>query len=237
MTACEKCGGSLVPEAVACPFCGTPTAHAAAVQYAQAEALARAQTSARATEAKADTAAVVALVSGLLSLFFACIPCVGFVGVFFGLRARSLAKTANVKVPFTAWAGVLLGTASTVAGIGMWTWAVIAGNADEKARVAHIADLEKQSSAGAAATALDHDTACLLAELRLRKEGYAGKTLHTTLPSLECLGKLSPSSERAVLEDYRFRLTDDSSIKQTSVCFKRGAVWYVDRVTEDKCPE
>lgn len=237
MMPCAKCGGSLVPEALACPFCGTATAHAVAVQYAQAEALARAQTSARAIEAKAGSAAVVALVSGLLSLFFACIPCIGFVGIFFGLRARSLAKTANVKVPFTAWAGVLLGTASTVACVGMWTWATIAGTASENARLAHIADLEKQSAAGAAAPVLDHDTACLLAELRVRKEGYAGKTLHTTLPSLECMGKLSPGAERAVLEDYRFRIADDSAIKQTSVCFKHGAVWYVDRVTEDKCPE
>jgi hypothetical protein len=56
-----------------------------------------------------------------------------------------------------------------------------------------------------------------------------------SLQHFDCLGKVTPRSDRAQLGDFRFRWSSSGKY-EVNVCFKRGAKWFVAEMRNDSCP-
>jgi hypothetical protein len=240
MAACDRCGAVLTPGALACAYCGAPTAAAARVNQQQEEdARARAQWIANeeqrralATRAQVQSLATQAVIWGALGALCGCLP-LGIVGFVQGMRSRGLAAETKQAAPVTASVGLGLGSLSLLSTIGVFVWAIISTQHKEETADARIAQLTTQIGSQASAPTLDRATACSLAEMYALRTGYAGAAGYT-LHGFDCAGKLVPRGDRVELDDFRFQNGTDEA-KETYVCFKRGGAWLVEELSSSPC--
>jgi len=234
MSQCSRCGAGLAPDAVRCTYCGQATAFGVERARWQEQAAEQARMGAmsawyhaRAEHARtAVGAGRTSLVLGILSALLFCLP-LGVLPLVFGLRSRKLARQAAMDVPASAWVGLILGLATLLGFTALWTAAIISVHEDTLANEDRVKQLESLVAAHAGDRVLGHDTACQLAELKVRKDGYRND--HDAPKSFDCGGKLTTRDEHAMLEDFRFNLGPDFT---AAVCFKYGVRWYVDEVKD-----
>lgn len=177
-----------------------------------------------------STLSLVASLVGLL-LFFTPIA---IVAVVLGLRARSLAKRAGGLTPVTATLGVVVGVLGSATFFVFVGWAALGIRDDQAKSAARVAALERELGDRASAPILEPGTACALAELYARKNGFQNNS-GQSLRDFECGGRLSATEGAATLEDLRFAGIDKSYA--TTACLKRGTKWYVKELrTKGECP-
>lgn len=237
---CQQCGALLDPSAIACPYCNAPTP-AAAVARAQQEqkAQARAQWEAAAqyqqnvaTTARMTAAGKQSVLFGALGVVICCAP-LSIAGLVQAVRSRSLAASIHQPAPTNAKVGLALNLLAIVASVSFYTWAFVSDGQAEKANDQAVAALEAQVAASSKAATLDHATACKLAELKARRDGWAGNRGHV-LEGFECVGKSDATATKGQLDDFRFGHIKDRY--EVNVCFKRGAQWYVTEMRTGPCP-
>ena len=236
MSQCSRCGAGLAPNALGCSSCGQATPlgveRARWQEHAAEQARMGAMSAWYRARAEQATTAVGAgrtsLALGIVSSFLFCIP-LGVVPVLLGARSRKLARQAGMDVPASAWAGLIFGILSLLGFVGLWTAVFVSIHEDTLANDDRIRELQRSVAAHAADRVLGHETACQLAELSVRKDGFHGD--HSSTPkTFDCEGKLTLQGEHAMLEDFRFHGSDDVT---AAVCFKYGAQWYVDDFRND----
>lgn len=242
---CSRCGATLAAGALTCPFCATPTPYGEAVQVRtnaeerarheqDAAAQQRAQAAAR---SELDRTAQSALLWAIASVVFSCVPLLALVPLFRYGKARTLAAQAKLPVPAKATAALGLALISIASGTLFIAWALVRADSMEKAAAARIADLDKQSAAGAQAPLLTQPTACALAESYMLANSYEGNSGYN-FTRFECNGRLAASGDSAQLDDFRFGDQNSSDKRyDTRVCFKHGAKWFVSAVGQASCSD
>ena len=96
-------------------------------------------------------------------------------GPVMGLRARGRAQAANITVPGTAMAGLVIGAISCVTSIALFTYAAIESQNEQDHANKRVAEIDKQLGKKPEAPTLDHDTACLLGEQYTLKNSFDDK--------------------------------------------------------------
>lgn len=238
---CQHCGAMIVDTALECGACRAPTPFAAAERarqaaHAQAHAYAAAQAHAQrahVAQLRVDSAATQSIVLAIVSFVLCCAP-TAIVGVVQGARARSLAREAGLVAPARALVGLVLSVLATLSSIAIFTWAIIDAQHGEERAGKRITKLERESAEGAKAVTLAHGTACTLAEAHALKVGWDGHAGYT-LEKFACDGALHGDGARAELEDFEFFPGTDRV--RVRVCFRRGAKWYVDKLSAGSCEE
>jgi hypothetical protein len=232
MANCEGCAAPLPADALACPFCGAPTA-LAAQKKREAEEAAAAE--ARRKRAEIDqqlrASGNAALLWSAVGLFFCVLAVPSLVGVVLALRTRALAKAHGLIAPSTVTVSLVLGVLSlALLGTGVVVGVRQSKKADERRAVlqAQVAQTEKLP-------ALDDATACALAELYLLEIGWEGKR-GPNVAAFRCAGKVRLLSEdAAAMGEVEFRVSPDKPVQATA-CFKRGARWRVKALSlDDRC--
>jgi hypothetical protein len=155
----------------------------------------------------------------MLGAFCCLVPVFGVVGVVMALRARKMAVKYGLVIPATATLGLVLGILALLASIGVYTAIIV----QEVKRTHRIEALEHRVAQGVAEPQLALSIACDLAELRLLKDGIAGKSAGS-LEDFECTGSVASQDARAVLDDFSFR-ADSATRHHVKVCYRRGARW------------
>jgi hypothetical protein len=237
---CQECGAVLDPSALACPYCRAPTPVAARARdeeqrrasYEAAQHAYAAEHERRVGLDRLERAASTSLWTSLGSIILCCVPVLQAVSIAMYLRARSTAKALGVPVPAKATAGLAVSLATLLGGGAFMTWAFLRDRALATAAEERIAVLEKQTAASAQATSLDAPTACALAELHTLRDGFGGERGHN-LTSFQCVGRLTVQSDRASVEDFRFRAESHDKKFTATVCLKRGAKWFVSEMKTD----
>ncbi len=236
---CQRCGALVDPTALECPYCQFTTPLGAQT-LAQQEQAARARAGVaevwayqqqRVAQMQVTSLGRQALWWSLAGMVLCCLP-LGVVSIVQGLRSRARAAALRMAVPGTAIAGLVLGSITCILSIGAVTYAFVDASQSQDQANARIAALDKQIGTRAEDATLDHGVACALAEQFTLKNGFEG-TSGFTYDKFECPGKVTQSVDAAELEDFKFHYNDDE--KKTSVCFKRGARWYVDKLAPSGC--
>jgi hypothetical protein len=180
----------------------------------------------RAQAAKtAEGAATASLVTGAMSMVCVCVPVLSIVAVVLGWRSHSLARRAQMPVPWSAWVGTALGVVTLLGSGAMWTWMIVDVSQESAEDGARIQALQRQ--AASVRGPLAHDQACALAELHARTVGYSGGKIAQMGPHFDCPGKLSLVDDgRAVLDDFRIRTSGESTV--VTACLRRGDRWSVE---------
>jgi len=233
---CGQCGANIDPLATACPFCKLTTPVGVAEhQRAQHESRTRAQWEAHTTaaqnaawKAQVSSASTQSLAFSLAGMVLCCLPS-GIAAIVQGLRARAMAKKHGVPVPATATIGLVIGAVSLVTSIAAIVYLNREIEEDKARTKQRITALEQQIGAKAATPALDHATACGLAEKYALENGW-DKTSGHQLQQFSCVGKLTAEAESARLDNVRF--ANGSTKHDVAVCFRRGQVWYVTEITK-----
>src|SRR5664279_4071491 len=117
---CERCGAGLPPNTDQCAYCGTVSGparaalQADAVRLAQAAAAVTAQAAIqrRVAELGTEQAASRALLWGLLSPIFVCLPVPSVLAVMAYNRAERAARAGGVALPTRARVGLAFGAFS-----------------------------------------------------------------------------------------------------------------------------
>lgn len=236
---CAQCGAMIDPLALACPYCKFTTPQGVAAHQAQqAQAHQQAQWAAHANyvhtsvaNARTKSTGTQALVFGILGIILFCTP-LGIVGIIQGVRARGMAKQANVPVPGAATAGLILSIISLVTSIGGIILLDKGVEEDKVAAEKRAVAIEKRLGNKASATVLTRETACDIAEIHVWREGD-GRISNTIAKSVQCMGKLTFEGERAELDLVRVKTGTDQN--DSHVCFRRGDKWYVERFSTASC--
>jgi hypothetical protein len=237
---CERCGATIDPLAHACPYCHLTTrAGVIAQQNQEAANRARAQWSAavdfqkqRANEMQIQSTATQSVWLSVLGMVVCgCFP-LGAAGIVQALRAKSMAAAQKMEPPPRAQIGLYSGIISVLFSVGICVAAFISSSHDQARADARTAEIDKQVGSKASDATLDHATACLLAEEAALKTGFDDNPGYS-LEKFDCPGKLVPTSEAADLEDFAFAHT--GTTYKIHVCFKHGAKWFVESLSEDAC--
>jgi hypothetical protein len=237
---CERCGAVVDGAALACPYCHLTTPAGVLAQRNQEAAdRARAQwvqavdfQKQRAIEMQiASTATQSVWLSAAGMLVCGCFP-LGIVGIIQAMRAKSMAAAQKMAPPPRAQIGFILGIVSVLVSSGICVAAFISSSHDQARANARIADIDKQVGNKASNATLDRGTACLLAEEAALKTGFDGNEGYS-LEKFDCPGRLVPAGDTAQLEDFAFMWS--STNYKVNVCFKHGAKWFVETLSEDAC--
>lgn len=239
MVSCSRCGAQLGLDALECPYCRTITQRGLAERERwereqQAQRLAFEQQNAAAEQARRSEAqGAIARVSRTSLIwsaagFLICCSPLAFVGLFFGFRARGMAKQHGLVVPAGAIFGILLGSVQIVVFAAAMIWAVVENiRVDER-----VAELDQKLAGPSAQLVLTQPTACGLAERYLLSHGFESVS-NTFIEDIRCDGALHVDGARAELRDVEFK-ADDRHIR-ASACLSRGARWSVDRIVPSGC--
>src|SRR4051812_6086407 len=173
MFTCERCGAGLPPNTDQCGYCGTVSGAARAALGAEAARLTQAQAALNAQlavlkvklQGTTERAASHALMWGLLSFVFFCLPIANVLSFLAFKRAQASAREAGAPLPTRATAGLLCSIVTGVLCVGFWIWIVIDLRADNARVEARKTELSKQIAAHPEGPTLDHAFACALAEL------------------------------------------------------------------------
>jgi hypothetical protein len=238
---CEHCGATIDPGAYECPYCKAPTRLAAEARARQEqEAQARAQWDAQrgwqeqqVLGRQLESTAKQSLIFSILGLVTCCTP-FGIMAVVQGFRARTMAQRIKAPVPGTGTAGLVIGFLGSVTSVVLIVIAMIQGHYDEQSAAERTTQLQKKVGDKANAAALDHTTACALAEIYALETGFDGHQGYS-LDHFECIGKLRNAPDAAQLDTFRFRWSSSGKYAP-NVCFKKGAKWYVAEMRKDDCP-
>jgi hypothetical protein len=236
---CGRCGATLGPDALECPYCKTVTARGLAERERfereqRAHYMAVQQQSAATEEARRGEASDAASRAGRAAWiwsgagFLLCCSPLALVGIYFGLRARSIARAHALVVPAGAVFGIVMGALQVVLFGAIMAWAVI-----ENIRVdQRVEELDRELAAPSAELVLAQRTACGLAERYLLSNGYESVS-NTFITDIRCDGALRVDGTTAELLELDFRANDRRV--RASACLRRGARWSVDRVAESGC--
>jgi len=243
MFTCERCGAGLPPNTDHCGYCGTVSAEARealaqqAAQRAHQEATLNAQVAVLKVKLQGTTeqAASRALMWGLLSFAWFCLPIFNVLSFLAFKRAQASAREAGVPLPTRATVGLLCAAFTGVLCVGCWVWLVTDIRADNARVDARKAELSKQIAAHPEGPALDHPFACALAEQYLLTNGYDGSTNTGQFRDVDCAGAVTVLNGRAEMPDFKFRTSSNDSQKSATICFKLGARWFVQDARATGC--
>jgi hypothetical protein len=239
VTKCEQCGATIDPMAMACPYCHLTTpAGVVASQRGQADAQAHAQWAAavefqkrQATQMQIMSAANQAILFSIGGMVLCCTP-LGIVGVVQSMRARSMATAQKLEIPGRATIGLVLAICSCVLSVGLIIAAAINSSHDTDRANARIAELDKLIGTKSANATLDRAVACELAEQTALRDGWDGHQ-GGALEKIDCPGALTQNANTAQLEDFGFNWS--TTRYKTFACFKHGAKWYVEELSDASC--
>jgi len=178
-----------------------------------------------------EQAAKRSLILALVGFLLCFIPILQIVSIVSYLRARSLARQLSVSVPAQATTGLVLSSLSIILLTTGITWALVSDNRNQERADARITALHTQMKGGALQPSLDWATACALAEIHVLKDGYAGQK-GRDLVHFDCVGKVTQTSGRPMLEHFSFRSDSNDKKFDVGVCFDRGAKWFVSEMNE-----
>jgi len=234
MVTCPRCGASVEPSALVCPYCQLETRRGmehAERQQAYAHQAAQADQARYAAERHArqqalDKKALHAMGWSLGGSALCCVP-VAIVGLVMGLGVRSTAKKEGLVAPLTSTVAVV----SAVVGMLVFGLALALGIQQQREADARIAVLKAASEGVRDRETIDQRLGCALAELALLQDGFDGKT---RIEAFECNGKLTQNGETAELLDVRFRTSSSVSDRHAvTACLVRGSRWSVKELRED----
>ena len=237
---CERCGAIIDPTALACPYCHLTTPAGVLAQQNQAAAdRARQQwvqavsyQKDQATAMQINSAATQSVWLSVAGIFLCgCFP-LGVVGIVQAMRANAMAAAQKIEAPPRAKIGLILGIISCAFSVCVIIAALVSSSNDQKRADARVAEIDKQLGDKASSTALDRGTACLMAEEAAIKTGFDNNAGYT-LKNFDCPGRLLPSADTAQLEDLHFDYGETHY--KVNVCFKHGAKWFVENLSEDPC--
>jgi hypothetical protein len=240
---CERCGAGLPPDRDTCAYCGTLSGPAHAMLQVEAARRAEEQARVGAQAAIARTmmlsateqASSRALLHGLLSLGFFCIPVFNVLSFLAYKRAQSSARAAGVPVPTRATTGLICAAVTGVLCVVCWIWMIAEVHANDVQLQARKDQLNKEIAAHPAGPGLDHPLACALAELYLISNGYDGATNSGAWTDVTCAGSLRVAGLRAELNDFKFRVSSSGGSKTATICFKKGERWFVENARATSC--
>ena len=243
MFSCERCGAGLPPDRDQCGYCGTVSGparaqlQAAAAWQAQERARHAAQVAIarQTTLSAAEQAASRALMWGLLSFGFFCLPIFNVLSFLAFRRAQAAAREAGVVLPTRAAVGLACSALTALACVGSWGWMVTDIRADNARVEARKAELGRLIGAHPAGTELDHAFACALAEQAVLTNGFGNETNTGSFRDVDCAGAVRVVQGRAEMPDFKFKVSSSGGQKTATVCFKRGERWFVERVGVVSC--
>ena len=203
--------------------------HVAAPVIAQ-EAITR-----RVAQLNAEQAASRALLWGLLSPIFICLPFPSVLAVMAFNRAQRLAREGGLPVPTRARVGLVFGVLCGLGFIAIFIYMCIDIHAD-KVRVAERkAELAQVVARHENSPTLDVELACALAEASLLTDGFGGSTNTGAFRDLRCAGAPRVVKDRAELGDFKLRTSSSGAPVTAVICFKRGNSWFVERTGVTSC--
>jgi hypothetical protein len=243
MFTCERCGAALPPNTDQCAYCGTVSAPARA--ELQAEAARRLQVSVpvqaqaaiarRVAQVNTEQAASRALLWGLLSPIFLCLPFPSVLAVLAFNRAQRLAREGGVALPTRARVGFAFGALSGLGFVALFIYMCIDIHADTVRVEARKTELGQVVLRHGNSPTLDHELACALAEISLLTDGFGGSTNTGAFHDLECAGALRVVKDRAEIGDFKLRTSSSGAAVSATVCFKHGERWFVERTGITSC--
>ncbi len=243
MFTCERCGAVLPSDRDQCAYCGTVSAAARGVL--QAAAAVEAQEQARHAAQVAivrqsllsttEQAASKALMWGLLSFAFFCLPIFNVLSFLQFKKAQTAAREAGTAVPTRATVGLICSAITALCCVGTWVWMITDIRADNARVEARKVELAKQIAAHPNGPALDHAFACALAEQYVLTNGYQGETNTGAFRDVDCAGALTVLGVRAEMPDFKFKTGSSSPQQSATVCFKKGERWFVERAQATGC--
>ncbi|MEI9950950.1 MAG: hypothetical protein WDO74_18730 [Pseudomonadota bacterium] len=243
MFICERCGAGLPPNTEQCGYCGTVSGEARAALSAEAAQRAQAQATMNAQlavlrvklQGTTEQAASRALMWGLLSFVFFCLPIFNVLSFLAYKRAQASAREAGAPVPTRATVGLLCSVVTGVLCVGSWIWMVTDIRADNARVAARKTELSKQIAAHPEGPTLDHPFACALAEQYVLTNGYDGSTNTGQFRDVDCAGAIRVLNGRAEMPDFKFRVSSNGGQKTATICFKLGARWFVQEARATGC--
>ena len=182
-----------------------------------------------------EQAASRALLWGLASFVFFCVPIFNVLSFLAFKRAQASAREAGVPVPTRATVGLLCAAFTTLLCIGTWVALVVSVRADNARLSARKSELSQQIAAHPEGPALDHPFACALAEQYVLINGYDGATNTGQFRDVDCAGAVTVLNGRAEMPDFKFRVSSSGSQKVATICFKLGARWFVQEARATGC--
>lgn len=246
MFTCERCGAQIPPNLEQCQYCGTVSAHARAyvqaeqARYAAEQAHLAAQVAIlrQKTLSVTEQAASRALMWGLASFVFFCLPIFNVLSFLQFKRAQSTAKEAGMPTPQRAIVGLVISVFTGVLCVVCWVWMITDVRADNARVDARKVELGKQIAAHPPGPALDHPFACALAEEYVLTNGFDNVTNTGQFKDLTCAGavRLTGEGQRAEMADFKFKSSSSPDGQHTVViCFKKGERWFVESVRATSC--
>jgi len=243
MFTCERCGAGLPQNTEQCIYCGTVSAAARAALGAEAARRAHEQAAMNAQvavlkaklQSTTEQAASRALMWGLLSFAFFCLPIFNVLSFLSFKRAQASAREAGTPLPTRATVGLLCSVFTGILFVVLWSWAVTSVREDNARVDARKTELSKQVAAHPEGPALDRPFACALAELYVLTNGYDGSTNTGQFRDFDCAGAVTVLNGRAEMPDFKFRMSSSDAQKSTTICFKLGARWFVQEARATSC--
>ncbi len=242
MFTCERCGAELPANTDQCAYCGTVSGPAralfqaeAARQQASAQAAARAAIAQQLARVAVEQAASRALLWGLLSPIFLCLPFPSVLAILSFSRARRAALDARLPLPARAQLGLAFGVLSGLGFVAAFSYALLDVQRDNARVEARKAELAQVVARHAGSATLDHELACALGEISLLSDGFAGQTRTGEFRDLECAGALRVLTSRAELDDFKLRTSAGGAPTVATICFKHGERWFVERTGHTSC--
>jgi hypothetical protein len=168
----------------------------------------------------ADKTARHALGWSLAGFFTCCFP-LSLVGLVLGFRARTLSASQKMVVPVASTIAIALSSLALAAFLVFAVWFGM----DQAALSERVGELTGRVSAGDANPVLVQETACDLAELRIRTDGWKDDD-PIVIDGFDCPGQVEQKDAEAELPDFSFNTSSNGRVTVT-VCYKRGARWTV----------
>ncbi len=184
---------------------------------------------------KTEQAASRALMWGLLSFAFFCLPIFNVLSFLQFKRAQAAAREAGVALPTRATVGLICAAITGLCCVGSWVWMITDIRADNARVDARKTELAKQIAAHPAGPALDHAFACALAEQYVLTNGFQNDTNTGSYRDLDCAGALRVVNGRAELADFKFKMSSSGAQQDATICFKLGERWFVERAQATGC--
>ena len=182
-----------------------------------------------------EVAASRALMWGLLSFVFFCLPIANVLSFLAFKRAQASAREAGAALPTRATVGLLCSAFTGILCVGSWIWMVMDIRADNARVEARKAELSQLIAAHPEGPALDRPFACALAEQYVLTNGYDGSTNTGQFRDVDCAGAVTVLNGRAEMPDFKFRTSSSEAQKSATICFKLGARWFVQEARATGC--
>lgn len=243
MFTCERCGAVLPPDRDQCAYCGTVSAPARALvqQEASRRAHADAQHAAQVAVARqkllstTEQAASRALMWGLLSFVFSCLPIFNVLSFLQFKRAQTAAREAGSALPTRATVGLLCSAATALFCVAGWVWVIITVRDDDARVEKRKTELSQLIAAHPAGPALDHAFACQLAEQYVLTNGFQNDTNTGSFRDVDCAGSVRVLNGHAEMPDFKFKPSSSGAQLSATICFKLGERWFVERAQATGC--